>query len=197
MNHLAHAYFSDNNDEWLIGGYIADDVKGRAFNTYTKGIQQGILLHRAIDKFTDNHAIVKHATDALKTKYKRYSGVIIDMFFDHFLSKYWHDFSKKPLNTFAQNLYILILKHYMILPLKTKMLIPFMVYNNWLVSYGSIEGLHKRLCGMARRTSFHSKMDKASTELTNNYEFYKSHFMDFFPELNAFVCEQKKSTGSN
>lgn len=192
MNVLAHAYLSHDNDEWLLGGYIADDVKGRAFHSYSKDIRQGILLHRAIDRFTDNHVIVKHATDALKPKYKRYSGVILDMFFDHFLSKYWTLFSQKPLNIFAKSMYVLILKNYMLLPLKTKMLIPFMVYNNWLVSYGSLEGLNKRLCGMASRTRFSSGMEKASTELAGNYKFYKTQFMKFFPELINFVETEKR-----
>jgi len=167
-------------------------VKGSAFNNYSKGIRQGILLHRAIDSYTDTHEVVKEAVLSLKPKYLRYSGVIVDMFFDHFLSSLWHKFSDDTLEDFSKNFYISLLKHYYNLPVKSKMLLPFMICNNWFVAYGKIKGLEKRLIGMSQRTKFYSGMDKAIAELINDYDMYKEYFLSFFPDLINFAEQEKE-----
>ncbi len=196
MNYLAHIFLAGKNEDWQVGGFIADAVKGRVINNYSKGIQEGIWLHRAIDQYTDVHPVVKSLIMNLKPKYKRYSGVITDMFFDHFLSKYWTHFSNQPLNSFAQNFYVLILKHYLTIPVKCKMIVPFMVYNNWLMTYGNIQGLQKRLHGMSQRTQFYSGMDRAVIDLQADYSYYKNMFMQFFPELVKFTENLKSSNPS-
>ena len=105
MNFLAHLYLSQNNTDILIGNFIADHVKGSQFYNYSKEIQQGILLHREIDLFTDTHPIVKQSMQRLHKRYRHYNGVIIDIFYDYFLAKNWSKYSDIPLQIFADTIY--------------------------------------------------------------------------------------------
>lgn len=193
MNFLAHLFLSGNNEEWRLGGFIADAVKGDKILKYSQGIQQGIILHRKVDTYTDAHPLFKHSVDRLRPMYHKYSGVITDMFYDHFLNVYWSKYNTTDLEDFAKIFYIELIKNYLILPAKSRIIVPFLVYNNWLLSYGSLEGLKKRLEGMARRTQFFSGMDTAVDALNKDYTLYRDDFFGFFNDVVPFVeCEKEK-----
>ena len=93
MNFLAHVFLSGSDEHLILGNLIADAVKGRQFDNYNINVQKGILLHRYIDKFTDTHPIVKQSKQRLENDYKRYSGIIVDIFYDHFLSANFKTYS--------------------------------------------------------------------------------------------------------
>ena len=105
MNYLAHLFLSGNHEMHALGNFIADDVKGKDWQQYPEEIQNGILLHRAIDTFTDSHPIFRKHVTLLFPDYRHYSRVIVDMYFDHFLAVYWNRFHPLPLADFAQQFY--------------------------------------------------------------------------------------------
>jgi len=105
MNFLAHIYLSGNNKNVTLGNFIADSIKGKKYQNFPKDIQTGILLHRAIDSYTDAHPVFKQSTKRLHKKYSHFSGVIVDIFYDHFLAKNWNDYSEIPLDTYTYNFY--------------------------------------------------------------------------------------------
>jgi len=197
MNFLAHLYLSGDDEEWRLGGFIADAVKGEKILSYSQGIQKGIILHRKVDYFTDTHPLFKQSVERLKPRYKRYSGVITDMFYDHFLSVYWENFSKTDLSIFAKTFYIELVKNYLILPVKSRIAVPFLVYHNWLLTYSNLEDLKKRFEGMSRRTSFISGMETAVEELEKNYKWYENEFFEVFNDvLNKAEIEKEKLKGN-
>jgi len=102
MNYLAHAYLSGGSDEVLIGNFIGDSVKGKQYLNYRAQVQEGILIHRQIDFFTDNHALVKQCAGHFRQAYGRYSGIVTDVIFDHFLAKYWETWSVIPFPEFVR-----------------------------------------------------------------------------------------------
>ncbi len=106
MNFLAHLYLSKKNKNILIGNFIADAVKGKKHNLYSKEVQAGILLHREIDNYTDNHPIVRKSKRRLNKRYGHYNGVIIDILYDHFLAKNWNNYSEIPW-MFMQKIFII------------------------------------------------------------------------------------------
>ena len=93
MNFLAHIYLSGNNDMLKIGNFMADSVRGHHYLDYPDEIRKGILLHRYIDTFTDAHPIYRKSKHRLHEKYGHYSGVIMDIVYDHFLAKNWNNYS--------------------------------------------------------------------------------------------------------
>ncbi|WP_250432564.1 acyl carrier protein phosphodiesterase [Hanstruepera flava] len=186
MNFLAHIYLSGNNELVTIGNFIADGIKGKKYKNYSNDIQIGILLHREIDSFTDTHPIVRQSTKRLHKSYSHYSGVIVDILYDHFLAKNWLSYSKTPLDIYVENFYASLEKNFEILPERTKKMMPFMIADNWLLNYANIEGIQRVLDGMNRRTKNKSKMNKATTELNAFYSEFENEFTLFFDELIQF-----------
>ena len=190
MNFLAHLFLSKNNKNILIGNFIADAVKGKKHENYPKEIQAGILLHRAIDYYTDTHPIVRISKKRLHERYDHYAGVIIDILYDHFLAKNWSNYSEIPLTIYANNVYSFFQENIGIFPAEIQRLLPFMVEHNWLVSYASLEGIEKVLAGMNRRTKGISKMDLAIEDLVQHYDEFESDFTIFFKDLVQFSEEK-------
>ena len=193
MNYLAHVYLSGDNEETLIGNFIADHVKGKAIMGFSDGIKAGIKLHREIDQFTDSHPQFLESKKRLAHNYRKYAGVIVDMFYDHFLAANWQDYSDEDLQLFTQRVYRIMMNRYLKLPKKTKYILPFMAKSNWLMNYGNFEGLHRALSGMAKRTPFDSGMENATDDLRNDYELYEQEFRVFFPEVMRFSFEKNPS----
>jgi acyl carrier protein phosphodiesterase len=183
MNYLAHIYLSGENDLVTIGNFIADGIKGKDYKTYPADIQIGILLHRHIDTFTDAHETVRKSTKRLHYKYSHYSGVIVDMLYDHFLAKNWSHYSETDLSLYAETFYSTLETHYHILPNRIQKMIPYMQSDNWLVSYASKEGIGRALDGMNRRTKNRSSMNEAIYELEEFYTAFENEFTQFFEEL--------------
>lgn len=188
MNFLAHAYLAHPSEPLIIGNFIGDFVKGKQIHWYDRDISEGILMHRRIDDFTDNHAIFKQSKSRIRNTYKHYSGVIIDLFYDHFLARNWNDYSDIPLQRFTLNIYDIILDKEEIIPEKARYMLPFMVQSNWLLNYATVEGIDRSLTGLSRRTSFRSGMEHASKDLVRHYEALEDDFRAFFPEIIDFTA---------
>ena len=183
MNYLAHIYLSGENDLVTIGNFIADGIKGKSYTTYPKDIQIGILLHRHIDTYTDAHKTFRLSTKRLHEKYGHYSGVIVDILYDHFLAKNWKKYSDTPLNNYVDSFYDSLETNFDILPIRIQKMMPYMIADNWLLSYASIEGISRVLDGMNRRTKNRSSMNEAVVELEAFYAEFEKEFSDFFDEL--------------
>ncbi|WP_445732725.1 acyl carrier protein phosphodiesterase [Mariniflexile sp.] len=186
MNYLAHIYLSGDNHLVTIGNFMADGIKGKSYKKYPNEIQIGILLHRNIDTFTDAHETVRLSTKRLHEKYGHYSGIIVDILYDHFLAKNWHKYSNVPLKAYVETFYGSLETHYELLPLRIQKMMPYMLTDNWLLGYASIEGISRVLAGMDRRTNNQSGMDEAVIELQKFYTEFESEFFSFFDELIAF-----------
>jgi len=187
MNFLAHLYLAGESEPIKIGNFIADAVKGKAIYDYSEQIQAGIRLHREIDSYTDNHPIFKRSKKRLQPTYRMFSGVIVDLFYDHFLAKLWNDYSDQELASFVRDAYTMLIKNYGLLPPRAKRLLPFMIAQNWLGGYKNLRSLQRVFNGMARRTTFNSGMENAIADLKQNYQDYEQEFQEFFPEIIEHV----------
>lgn len=183
MNHLAHLFLSQSDVDLMVGNYIADHVKGKAIQNYTEAIQKGILMHRFIDEYTDNHQVVKESKKRLYQKYHKYAPVIIDMFYDHILAKNWADYSPIPLKSFCTNAYLILKSRYAIFPKSAQRMYDHMSVHDWLFNYSHLDGMQKALNGLSQRARFDSNMHQATDDLNHDYELYKADFNAFFPDL--------------
>jgi acyl carrier protein phosphodiesterase len=192
MNYLAHIYLSGESDLVTIGNFMADGIKGKDYKKHHKDLQIGILLHRHIDTFTDAHKTVRKSTKRLHSKYSHYSGIIVDILYDHFLAKNWSNYSDVPLEDYVDSFYDSLEVHYSLLPPRIQKMIPFMMTDNWLLNYASIEGISRVLEGMNRRTKNRSGMDEAVKELEIFYNEFETEFSTFFEELIEFSNQKLK-----
>ncbi|TRZ45304.1 ACP phosphodiesterase [Robertkochia solimangrovi] len=190
MNYLAHIYLSGDNPRIKIGNFMADSIRGKKYMNYQGDFRKGILLHRAIDTFTDAHPVVRQSTKKLHNTYSHYSGVIVDIFYDHFLAKNWSEYSKIPLESFTEDFYDLLGEYYAVLPLNIKKMMPYMIADNWLYNYRTIEGIGRVLEGLNRRTHNRSGMNNATVELQQFYQEFEHEFRTFFQDINVF-CSLK------
>ena len=190
MNFLAHIYLSFGDDEITIGNFIADSIRGNKFEHLPERIQKGIKLHRHIDTYTDAHPTFRESTKRLHKNYGHYSGIIVDIFYDHFLAKNWDSYSDIPLEIFVDNFYDLLEDNYTILPVAIKRMMPYMVADNWIFNYSNMEGIAKVLAGMNRRTKNKSKMNFAILDLEEHYNEFEKEFSSFFEELTMFSKEK-------
>lgn len=187
MNFLAHIFLSGNNDELLIGNFIADFIKGRKKDDFPPEIKRGIELHRAIDDFTDHHPVTAESKKRLYSNHHKYSGVVVDLYYDHFLAKNFEEYSNVDLNNFSKDTYATILTFENFLPAEVKGFLPYMIETNWLVNYSTIEGISRTLTGLGKRVSFENRMDEAIIDLEQNYPLFEDEFRRFFPELINFA----------
>ncbi len=196
MNYLAHIYLSGDNELVTIGNFMADGIKGKDYKTYPSEIQKGILLHREIDTFTDANQIVRKSTKRLHKRYGHYSGVIVDILYDHYLAKNWEHYSEVPLDEYIDNFYTSLDKYMDILPPRILKMMPYMVTDNWLLSYATIDGIQRVLNGMNRRIKNIDNMNEATEELEQFYEEFESEFTAFFEELTSFSSNKLKELNS-
>ena len=189
MNFLAHAHLSGSNRDVILGNFIADAVKGKKWQEYRQDIQIGIILHRQIDSYTDNHELFKQSVNRVRKDFGRYSGIALDIFYDHFLARNWKDYHNDELPIFAAHVYGTLTRNVLILPYRTKRLLPFLISQNWLTSYAHFDGLKQVFNGMDRRTGRISGMDTATDVLIRNYNELYVDFKDFYPQLIDFSSE--------
>ena len=184
MNFLAHLYLSGNNDEVLIGNFIADSVKGKkAILQFPKQVQKGIVIHREIDFYMDTHPIVKQGMSRLRENYPKFSGVIMDIFYDHFLAKNWGNYSKIDLEKFTHQVYKTVGDNKELLVGKAKMMYPYMKRDNWLLSYQTVEGITSILEKMTKRINHKVQLHHAVKELGIHYDTYELEFEIFFTQI--------------
>lgn len=183
MNYLAHIYLSDEDDLIKIGNFMADAIKGNDYVNYETGIKIGIKLHRFIDSFTDSHAVYRQSKHRLHEKFGHYSGVIMDIVYDHFLAKNWNKFSKNKLEKYAADFYKLLQNNYIILTEKTQNALPYMIETNWLVCYKTLAGLELILFQMDHRTKKRANMPAAMADVVEYYTEIEQEFFVFFEDL--------------
>jgi len=183
MNFLAHAMLSGMDEGVITGNFIADRVKGKSWENFPTRIRTGILLHRSIDEFTDSHEINRQSSRLLQPYFGKYSYVVTDVMNDHLLAIEWQKYHSNSLSDFIRFTYESILKHENFLPEKSKMMLPYMIKQDWLGSYIHLDGIADVLARMSRRTPFASGMEKSLQPLTENFEILQSNFQQFFPEL--------------
>lgn len=190
MNYLAHVYLSGTNDLLKIGNFMADSIKGTDYEKFEIELKRGILLHRHIDSFTDAHPIYRKSKHRLHEKYGHYSGVIMDILYDHFLAKNWVKYSNEKLEDYAANFYQLLQDNFEILTDRIKGLMPYMIARNWFVSYATIAGIEVILFQMDYKTKHRANMQEAIVELQAFYLEFETEFFLFFDELRT-SCQQK------
>jgi len=186
VNFLAHIYLSFDDPQITLGNFMADSVRGRDYLQFPEQIQKGVLLHRAIDTFTDTHPITRKSSKRLHSRYRHYSMVIVDIYYDHFLARNWDAYSDVTLEMFTDNFYTLLEDNLHLMPETVQQMTPYMITDNWLLSYRDLAGIHRVLKGLNRRTGLKSGMDQAVEELEDFYGEFEAEFTAFFDELIIF-----------
>ena len=191
MNLLAHAYLSFNQPAILVGNMISDYVKGKSKFQYPEAIQKGIMLHRAIDEFTDNHLVTQQAKKFFRPVYRLYAGAFMDVVYDHFLANDTNEFKDAAsLDLFARSTYIHLEENKMYLPPKFLQLLPFMKLQNWLYHYKDRKGIEKSFAGLVHRSAYLQESTTAFAIFEKEHNALQQYYQAFFPSLKHFAKER-------
>jgi acyl carrier protein phosphodiesterase len=187
VNFLAHLYLSGDDEKLMTGNFIGDYVKGKNFLKYPGKIREGIILHRRIDSFTDEHELFREVKKNFREEFGLYSGVITDLIFDHLLASGWRNYHPLTLRRFARKTHAILLKNVFYLPPRVQGFLPVLIKNRRLESYAQKEGIQQSLEIMSRYTSLPPKSDKAIQIMETNYISIESRFTAFMHELIEFA----------
>lgn len=179
MNFLAHSILSPDLPLVMLGNLSGDFVKGSKFNGIHDDIAKGVKIHRAIDHYTDHHVNVKEAKKLVKMDFGLFSGVVIDMFFDHFVAV-----QHTNLNAHVTYVYHEANIHFELLPQKFKHVFPYMEKYNWLEAYAELANLRKIMWQMRQRIGDKSPLDKAVDILISNTVDFQELFQEFWVDIN-------------
>lgn len=200
MNILAHLYLSGRPSPEMVGNFIGDFIKGIKLSSFSEPVRKGILIHREIDTYTDRHPVVSASKDRLRAEHRHYSGVIVDIFYDHFLAARWNQFSGIDLNEYLGEVYSYLEMNKLVLPDRAANFLSAAKKGKWVQNYATIDGIQRVLRGMDTRTKFNSNMECACEQLTIHYREFEEEFLEFFPELEKhteiFSSEMAKKRGS-
>ncbi|NTS39357.1 DUF479 domain-containing protein [Flavisolibacter sp. BT320] len=187
MNYLAHAYLSFNEPHLLVGNMISDFVKGGQKSGYTASVQKGIMLHRAIDNFTDTHPATAEAKEIFRPHFRLYSGPITDVLYDHFLATDESIFPGTSLHPFTQQVYQTLEEETVHLPPHFLPVLTYMKAENWLYHYRTTQGMRNSLAGLARRARYLTDSTKAFDLFLTHYDDLKACYAAFFPDVKKMA----------
>jgi acyl carrier protein phosphodiesterase len=189
LNYLAHAYLSFNQPAVLAGNLISDFVKGKQLNLYPEDVRKGIVLHRAIDSFTDEHAATREAKNIFKPHYRLYSAAFIDVSYDHFLANDLQQFTDDSLSAFSQQVYDSLEKYLDVFPEPFRKMFPYMKQHNWLYNYRNRLGIERSFAGVVHRAAYLSESETAFKLFEENYNKLQQYYTDFFPSLHQYAYQ--------
>ena len=176
MNYLAHMLLSDGSPEGLVGNLAGDFVRGVDVSSLSAPMQAGVTLHRAVDRFTDSHPTVLRSRSRLPESWRHYRGVLVDIFYDHFLARDFEAHAGERIQ-----------RHRESLPPRLQQAAPVMIEHDWLRAYAHVEGLEVVLRGMSRRAKREVALDAAAADLREHYAAFETDFATFFPDLLQFA----------
>ena len=187
MNHLAHVLLA-GDDEWLrLGGLMGDFVHGTPDPALPPRLVQGIRLHRAIDGFTDSHPEVAAARALFAPPYRRYAGILLDMWFDHCLARDFARWSALPLARFSDDVRDLLHRHDALLPDGLRRFRGYMDAHDLPAGYLRREEIGRALGGIGRRLRRANPLDTALPVLAGLDAPLRMRFEAFFPQLQDFA----------
>jgi acyl carrier protein phosphodiesterase len=189
MNFLAHLFLSGTDPELLVGNLLGDFVKGRLDGQFPAGIERGIWLHRRIDSFAGRNTHFLQSKRRLDASFGHYRGVLVDLFYDHFLAVQWDEYADVPLQPFLSWARRIVLEHEENLPERLARAVP-VIFAELLPSYLEVKGIERALQRMSARIARPNPLGEGGAELLRHYEVLSDDFRKFLPELQGFVREE-------
>jgi acyl carrier protein phosphodiesterase len=191
MNWLAHVYLSEPDVEFRLGNLLADLVKGRDRNAMPPRFLDGVKRHQEIDSFTDSHPVVHRSRGRVSAENRRFAGILVDVFYDHYLALDWDRYCDEPLDAFTKRLYAEVRAHPIALPAEAQAAVNRMLADDRLGFYRQVEGIEAALrrvsIRLAERVGRDFALERMISELHANFDGLKGDFTEFFPQLQAHV----------
>jgi acyl carrier protein phosphodiesterase len=192
VNFLAHAYLAEGSDHAIVGSLMGDFVKGPLGGRYGAELTRALVLHRRIDTYTDAHDVVRQSRHRVSPARRRFAGVLVDVFYDHFLARHWDGYCDVPLERFTAHVYAVLHQHYALLPERLQVIAARMAATDWLASYRHVEAVGSALDRMGGRLKRGNALLRSAEELLAQYDAFEADFRIFFPDVVRFARLQRQ-----
>lgn len=192
MNWLAHVFLSEPSVDFRLGNLLADIVRGEQRKAMSVDFRRGALCHKSIDAFTDSHAVVRRSRARVGSAHRRFSGVLVDVFYDYCLATNWDRYSTTTLEAFAAAFYADVGSAPLGLPEPARAVVDRIVRHDTLGSYREVAGVERSL----RRLSLYLTsrwhrdfaLEQGVADLLAHEQAFAADFNEFFPELRDHVA---------
>ncbi len=189
MNYLAHLLLAGPEPDWRLGAMLGDHVRGSDWQHYPADVGTSIRLHRAIDRITDSHAAVAQARALLQPPYRRYAGILLDVFFDHLIARQWPRYSQIPINQFADQIDQLLQRSEAQLPTSLQRFSSYLRHHRLLVNYATVETIEMVLQGISGRLRRDNPIAQATPLLTRHQADWQRALDQLWPDLEQVSAE--------
>jgi acyl carrier protein phosphodiesterase len=191
MNFLAHLHLAPDTPEDRVGAVAADFVKGPDFHALPPAVQRGVRHHRAVDAYTDRHALVQRSIVRISRNWGWFSGIIVDVYYDHLLARDWERYAAEPLRDFADRMYAILGTHAPLLPMPGRGFVEWFIEDDRLWQYRTSEGIEDTLRRLSRRIAERIpnravNLNEAMPDLQANDAGLEEDFRAFYPELIGY-----------
>lgn len=180
-----------------MGNLLGDFARGVDINQLTTPVRQGLINHRMIDQFTDTHPQVRELKTLFSPQRRRFSGIALDVLFDHFLIHHWHRFTTEPLDCFIDQAYNDLHQGMPLMPQRMQRVVGRMIEGDWIRSYEDIDQVGFALDRIAGRIRFQNDFTGSINEVQQQYAVLEAGFLQFFPDLITFHKRNKTKILTN
>ncbi len=187
MNWLAHLNLSEPTVAFRLGNVIADFVKGEARLALPVEVKRGTDCHLLIDAYTDAHPVFQHSRQRVSRPNRKFASILIDIFYDHFLSVHWLDYATQPRTDFIAEVYQDFLDFTVGQVPQARKFVEHMVQGDWLGEYVEVDGIGHTLARVSGRLGWPGLLTPMVEELTANYTGFEQDFAEFYPQLREHV----------
>ena len=187
MNFLAHLHLARPTPVSRLGNLLGDFVRGRPDDRFSPEIWRGIMHHRHLDAFTDSHPAWRESRKRLAPERVRFAGIVVDVFYDHFLSRHWNRFAidGESLADFIDQCHRDLKSAASLGPADANLVIARMETQGWLASYAELAGIDEALHRISRRSPRLAPMAEAIADLERDYAGFETDFLRFYPDAVA------------
>ncbi|WP_372598633.1 ACP phosphodiesterase [Amphritea sp.] len=183
MNFFAHLVLAEPTVESRVGNLLGDFARGIDQGSLSAEVLQGLINHRQIDQFTDQHVEVRQMKRLFSERRRRFSGIALDVLFDHYLLNHWHQFASQPKAQVIDGLYDDLIAGQPLMPQRMQQVTRRIVESDWFGSYESLEGVSYALDRIAGRIRFNNEFAGVGEELVLHYPRFEAGFRLFFADL--------------
>jgi acyl carrier protein phosphodiesterase len=188
VNYLFHLYLSGDDPQMLTGNFMGDFVKGPLGDDYPPRLRRGLELHRRIDSFARDQVHFNRSRLRLGAEFGLYRGILVDLFYDHFLAVSWDTWSSEPLDAYLSRARLLVEEQGPFLPERLQGLVP-IIFEDMIPSYRETAGISRALDRMAQRVKRVNPLAGGGAELTRHYDGLKEDFLGFLPAARYFAAK--------
>lgn len=187
MNHLAHLFLAPDSPEARVGSMLGDFTRGVDIAALPHSVRLGVRHHLAVDSFTDKHPDVLASKRLFSAQRRRFSGIALDVLYDHFLLQHWNEFTDTDQNTFISAVYAELQNNEDLMTPDMSKTTRHLVSHDWFGSYRDLDNIGYALDRVATRIRFQNSFAGIIDEIRPLHSELEDRFLSFFPDLQTFA----------